>query len=121
MDARPTAAELVDAVAEFLTDDVVVRLEGRTAFHARVAVNVLRIVQRELEQGGAVEETARSERQALPGAPADAAAMAELIRSGALTSGDPALRAHLIRDVRARIAVDSPSYPSVGVADEHWS
>ena len=53
---RPTAAELVAAVADFLDNDVrsALRPDGRpvdaaqTAFHTRVAVNVLRTVEREL-------------------------------------------------------------------------
>ena len=38
---RPTAAELLEAVREFLERDVMAATEGRVAFHARVAVNVL--------------------------------------------------------------------------------
>ncbi len=49
---RPTAAELVTAVAEFLDDDVRGATDGRVNFHARVAANVLRIVERELTERG---------------------------------------------------------------------
>ena len=48
---RPTASELVAAVREFLERDVMAATEGRVQFHARVAVNVLNIVARELELG----------------------------------------------------------------------
>ena len=44
-DQRPDARELVEAVREFLEREVQPRLEGSTAFHARVAVNVLAIVE----------------------------------------------------------------------------
>ena len=43
-DDRPTAAELVDAVTEFLERDLQPALEGRLGFHTRVAVNALKIV-----------------------------------------------------------------------------
>jgi hypothetical protein len=58
---RPTAAELVAAVREYLERDVMTATEGRLAFHARVAVNVLGMVERELELGAAqdAEEHAR--------------------------------------------------------------
>jgi hypothetical protein len=46
---RPTASELVDAVREFLTDQVMPGTAGQLAFHARVAANALAIVGRELE------------------------------------------------------------------------
>ncbi|MSO36701.1 MAG: hypothetical protein EXQ69_00445 [Acidimicrobiia bacterium] len=45
---RPSAAELVIAVREYLEQDVMPSTEGRVAFHARVAANVLRMVEREL-------------------------------------------------------------------------
>jgi aminoglycoside phosphotransferase (APT) family kinase protein len=50
---RPTASELLDAVREFLTDQVMPATAGQIAFHARVAANVLAVVARELELGAA--------------------------------------------------------------------
>ena len=58
---RPTAAELVAAVREYLERDVMTATEGRVAFHARVAVNVLGMVERELE-ARAAPRTPRSRR-----------------------------------------------------------
>jgi aminoglycoside phosphotransferase (APT) family kinase protein len=48
---RPTAAELIEAVREFLADEVMPATPGTLAFHARVAANVLGIVARELATG----------------------------------------------------------------------
>jgi hypothetical protein len=48
MQDRPTYGELLDAVRHFIEADVVPKLEGPKKFHARVAANVLGIVQREL-------------------------------------------------------------------------
>jgi hypothetical protein len=48
---RPTASELLDAVRQFLTDQVMPATGGQLAFHARVAANVLSIVAREIELG----------------------------------------------------------------------
>lgn len=48
---RPTASELLDAVREFLTDQVMPATAGQLAFHARVAANALGVVARELEIG----------------------------------------------------------------------
>ena len=55
---RPTAAELVAAVADFLDNDVRPATDGQVNFHARVAANVLRIVERELLDQTAGEVTA---------------------------------------------------------------
>jgi aminoglycoside phosphotransferase (APT) family kinase protein len=54
---RPTASELLDAVREFLTDQVMPATTGQLAFHARVAANVLGIVTRELELGTVPRKT----------------------------------------------------------------
>jgi hypothetical protein len=54
---RPTASELLDAVREFLTDQVMPATSGQLAFHARVAANALGIVARELELGPIPPET----------------------------------------------------------------
>jgi len=51
MQDRPTALELLAAVREFITRQVVPALEGGRQFHARVAANVLAIVERELHDG----------------------------------------------------------------------
>ena len=110
-EARPTATELLDAVAAVL--GTAVERGGRVgSFEARVAANVVRIVERELRLGPAIDAAAAADRAALPGAPTDAATLAELIRRGEIASDDPALLAHLRRDVCARIAVDNPSYLS---------
>jgi aminoglycoside phosphotransferase (APT) family kinase protein len=58
---RPTARELLAAVREWLTDDVVPRVDLGLGYHARVAANVLAIVERELARPpvaqGAVDQT----------------------------------------------------------------
>lgn len=50
---RPTARELLEAVAEFLDRDVVARADPALAYNGRVAANVLRIVERELARPAA--------------------------------------------------------------------
>ena len=54
---RPTAAELVAAVADFLDNEVRAATDGQVNFHARVAANVLRTVERELGDESAGEVT----------------------------------------------------------------
>jgi hypothetical protein len=45
----PTAQQLVESVREWLERDVLTGTTGRLNFHARVAINVLAMVERELE------------------------------------------------------------------------
>jgi len=111
---RPTAAELVVAVREFLERDVMAATEGRVQFHTRVAVNVLNTVARELELGD--ELTAAEQRRArvLLGHDADAATLerelAAAIRSGAVDDRLDAVRAHVRETVREKLLIANPGY-----------
>ena len=49
MQDRPTVDQLLEAVAGFLTDDVMPNTSGRINFHARVSANVLQMLRRELQ------------------------------------------------------------------------
>ncbi|MDB5479350.1 MAG: hypothetical protein JWO83_403, partial [Caulobacteraceae bacterium] len=64
---QPTASELLAGVAGFLRDEVSPTLSGRLAFHARVAVNVLEMVRRELALGPAAVEGEAARLKALLG------------------------------------------------------
>jgi hypothetical protein len=48
---RPDAAELLEALAAFLSEDAAPALDGRRRFHALVAANVARILAREARTG----------------------------------------------------------------------
>jgi aminoglycoside phosphotransferase (APT) family kinase protein len=107
---RPTAAELVAAVAMFLREDVMAATDGRLNFLARVAANTLDGVERELRLGPAQEQRHR-ERLAAFGQ-ADQAGLAAAIRSGKLDPDDPALLAAVRAAVTDRVAVANPRYLS---------
>lgn len=115
-DQRPTTSELVEAVREFLENEVQAKLEGSTAFHARVAVNVLRIVERELEQGDALAAAEHERLAALLGAEGGLgdlnARLVAGIRAGELDVETPGLVDHLRATVMGRVGVDNPRYGS---------
>jgi Domain of unknown function (DUF6285) len=121
LDERPTADELIAAVADFLEREVGPALSGRIAFHAKVAANALRIVERELRDGPAAAEADLARLRELTGAdgtlPELNAMLAQRIRDGAAPAG---LHDHLVRSVLARIAIDNPGYPSVREAQRYW-
>ena len=103
---RPTAAELVAAVADFLDSDVRNATDGQVSFHARVAANVLRTVERELLDQTAGEVNASLNDLGF----ADETQLAAAIRAGDLDgrAGDvlPCLRAL----VRHRLRIAHPGY-----------
>ena len=104
----PTAAELVEAVREFLERDVMTNTEGRVQFHARVSINVLNMVQRELENAAA-QADAHASRLATLGVTTEAE-LAEAIRSGALDDRLPEVVAVVRATVADKLAVANPKY-----------
>jgi len=103
---RPTAAELIAAVAEFLETDVRESTAGQVNFHARVAANVLRIVEREL-----VEDSAEGVTKALAGVGFDdEAQLAAAIRTGQLDGRGDQLQSALRALVSHRLSVAHPGY-----------
>jgi hypothetical protein len=104
----PTAAELVEAVREFLERDVMAATEGRVQFHARVAVNALRMVERELTLGPAQAEAHRVRLAGLE--VDDEAALAARIRSGELDDRYEEVKAAVWDTVLDRLRVANPKY-----------
>lgn len=103
---RPTAAELVAAVAEFLENDVRNATDGQVNFHARVAANVLRTVERELRDETAAEVSEALGRLGF----ADEAALAAAIRAGECDDRSDDVIACLRTLVRHRLAIAHPGY-----------
>jgi len=127
---RPSAAELLEAVAAFLTEEVVPAFQGRQRYHALVAANVARVVARETEHGAAIIEMQCCDLWDLLGRPGTAgpghrpaelarALETELcsrIRAGEADS-DPwraRVLAFLRSDVRARLEIENPGFAALG-------
>jgi len=104
---RPTAAELVEAVGEYL-DDVMERSEGGARFVARVARNALAIAERELRLGPALAD-AHAARLAALGFTGDAA-LAAALRSGELDAEWETIARVLAGSARDQLLVANPSY-----------
>ena len=111
---RPTAAELVAAVREYLERDVMTATEGRVAFHARVAVNVLGMVERELELGEAQDVEEHAHLVALLGRDGTVRelteALARGIRDHSLDAPWSDLVDSVLGTVRAKLEVANPRY-----------
>jgi aminoglycoside phosphotransferase (APT) family kinase protein len=109
---RPTAAELVAAVAEFLETDVRATTSGAVNFHALVAANALRIVEREL-----LDESPDAPRAALAGLGyASEADLAAAIRAGELDGRQSDVLACLRALVGHRLAISHPGYGDAAVS-----
>ena len=105
---RPSAAELVAAVAEFLDGEVRSTTTGAVNFHALVAANALRIVERELLDSEADTPLVALAALVYP----DEDALAAAIRAGELDGRDTEVMACLRALVRHRLAIAHPGYDS---------
>lgn len=121
MTTHPSTVELVDALVGFIEGVCAPQLKDRDAFLARVAVNALGIVRRELEHGTTLE-TAAAERLRLLLNRVDGdyaelnAALCSAIRDGDLTIDSPGLLAHLRMETIDRVAIDQPKYAGLKAA-----
>jgi hypothetical protein len=104
----PTAAQLVEAVREFLERDVMEATEGRVRFHTRVAINALGMVERELDRGPAQAAAHRVDLERL--GMADETALAAAIRNGDLDDRRAEVLEVLRETVRAKLEVSNPRY-----------
>jgi hypothetical protein len=111
---RPTSAELIQAVREFLEHDVMAATEGRVQFHTRVAANALGMIERELTDGPAYADAERARAAALLGHDGDVRSLerevAAGIRDGSLDDRPDAVRDHVRATVREKLLVANPGY-----------
>lgn len=101
---EPTPREMVEAVRDWLNEDMKPGTQGHDKFQIVVAMNALAIVMRDLDAG------VRAEDQAL----------AEALLSGATDLAEPGLLARLRRAVLDKCAVDSPKYAALARAQAEW-
>jgi len=111
---RPTAAELLEAVREFVERDAQPGLEGRAAFHARVAANALGIVERELVLGPATDAPVAERLRELlgrEGSPHElAAALATGLHDETLDDRRDDVVDAVVAVVGAKLAIANPRY-----------
>jgi hypothetical protein len=110
---HPRTEELAEAVARWI-DSVRPGLDPRNAFLARVAVNVLGVIGRELTLGPAAEAAATKRLAGLMGHEggfeALNAELCEALRQGAMDAGTPGLLAALKANALDQVAIDQPNY-----------
>jgi aminoglycoside phosphotransferase (APT) family kinase protein len=105
---RPTLAELVEAVREWVDGDVREGTEGRLSFHARVATNALKMVEREVAMGPA-HHAAHEAGLASLGC-ASEQELVDRIRDGSLDDRADEVRQVVARSVRSKLEVANPRW-----------
>ena len=114
MITQPTSIELLESVIKFIEERAAPQLKDRDAFHARVAVNALAAIKREIAGGQTAEDGQVVRMTDLLGHDGDWAALnTELcgkIRDGEISPTDPALLAHLKASIIDQVRIDQPNY-----------
>ena len=117
---QPTALELVDAVIGFIETRAAPQLKDRDVFLARVAVNALLTLRREIEHGAAAEASATARLQDLMGEEGDFAslntALCQAIREGTIDITATALLAHMRASIIDQVQIDQPNYSGLKAA-----
>jgi aminoglycoside phosphotransferase (APT) family kinase protein len=102
---EPSAAEMLEAVREWIASDVKAKSSGRDKFLAAVAMNAIGMVQRELAQ---------------PCDPHDAELSARIL-AGRCGLETPGLLLRLRSNAVNKLANDVPKYASLDLARQRWS
>jgi aminoglycoside phosphotransferase (APT) family kinase protein len=98
---EPSHVEMLEALAEWIEQEVKAKATGRDRFQAAVALNALGMLTRE-------------------GPDAHDAALAADILAGRATLATPGLLARLRREALTKLAADQPKYPSLAKARAAW-
>lgn len=112
----PNAIELLEAVREWIDTDVIPSTDGRLRFHARVASNVLAMIEREIELGPA-QARAHEHRLGVLGV-ADDTELAAAIRDRRFDDRADELRSLLADMVADKLAVANPGYVEHDLLDQ---
>lgn len=112
---RPTTGELVESVREMMEENLLPSLEDKNLiYQSRVAINVLKIVERELQQ---LQDLLDSEQQGLQDLLGEKGGIESLnvrlvdkINAGDYDGDNRQLITHFEQVVLKKIAIDNPSY-----------
>ena len=118
-----TISELLGAVKGFLMDSALPALSGRDQFNARVAANVLGIIDREQQLGPELAALdAAAAQQWLPGDSGSGTALQQLSRALAAREidADTDFFEYLKQRQLLVAAINNPRYASRKLAEERW-
>lgn len=113
--SHPSAAELCSAVGEFLREEIApIAVGGDVNYKLRVAMNALKIIERELELGRDLQAVEQKSLADYLGHDGDVGSLnVELvaqINTGELAGRDAELLAMLTKITMAKMAIDNPRY-----------
>ena len=131
MQDRPTAAEILATIGEYLQQDVLPLVEGAVRYRTLVAANLVALLGREIDAGVGATETERADLVALLGIAGVEGAqerrvedLSAILQARLVAAGPhdgeflQASREVLERSVRDKLATNKPGYDAYDMADE---
>lgn len=119
---RPNMQELVEAVREFLEDKIQPAIDGQISFHTRIAINMLKTVERELEIGPKLNQEELERLSKILGRKGTLeelnGELCEKLKSGELDYQNKALVDHLRLVALGKLSIDNPEYSAYKRATE---
>jgi hypothetical protein len=104
----PTSVQMVEAVREWLENDVMPAVDGRLNFHTRVAINMLAMVEREAALGE--QQRVDHEHRLKEIGAVDDAELARRIRDGEFDDSLHDVMIVLKDSIRDKLLVANPKY-----------
>ena len=119
---RPNMQVLVEAVREFLEDKIQPAIDGQISFHTRIAINMLKTVERELEIGPKLNQEELERLSKILGRKGTLeelnGELCEKLKSGELDYQNKALVDHLRLVALGKLSIDNPEYSAYKRATE---
>jgi len=120
MQDKPAIETLISAVSLFIKDVASPALSGRALFHARVAQNVLSVIEREAVYGSRFSSAQHARLCKLLDMDSDLETLnnelCARIKDGRLSADD--VRPHLRKATMGKLAIDQPNYAGYRRAQE---
>lgn len=114
MRSQPDAATLMRLAVDYLDTSIYPTLSGPERYRARVALNALRIVEREIALGPALERAESDELQAMRldghANPPSLETLVQEIESGKVSLDNRELRTFLRNNLRRALSVNNPRW-----------
>lgn len=101
---EPSPVEMLEALTDWLENDIKPKADGRDRFMAAVALNALGMLTRDAANPADVHDKA----------------LADDLLAGRLSLATPGLLARLKKTALAKLAADQPKYSALAVALEKW-
>lgn len=102
---EPSTVEILEALSDWLENDIKPKAEGRDRFMTAVALNALGMLRREASEPSSVHDKA----------------LADDLLTGRLTLATPGLLARLKKATLAKLAADQPKYSALAATMNKWS